>query len=254
MVAAPAQWLIQLIAYLPDAVRPGVFVALVVAILWLVFVRRGIGDAWRGLCRGSARLVDLVISVALLPEFLMTTARRRRGRPPGRLALLLAGPSEFILDRAASLYARNQREKRSSGKLPWKLCLLLVAASTGAWLVMDNSSPGDPTRRQIAQVYEYWRNVEAWADVNPARRAAPGEAGILEVDRVHRVGYSIRVVVSCPGVDSCAGVMIARNRYGTQVSSAPVAIDANSSATARLGLGSVSPGFLRGLHVIAKQR
>jgi hypothetical protein len=62
---------------------------------------RGVGDAWRGLCRGSARLVDLVISVALLPESLMTTARRGRGRPHGRLAPPEATPASALTGRSA---------------------------------------------------------------------------------------------------------------------------------------------------------
>lgn len=253
MITAPVQWILQGIAYLPDALRPGVFFALLIAIVWLLFIRRGIPDLLRAICRASARLVDFVASAAVLPDYVVTSARRRRGGQPGRVALLMAGPACSVFDAAAALYERNEPKAKTTKKLPWKLCLLILGAPAAAWLIMDNASPGDASRHQLAQVYEYWRSIEAWANVNPTRRAGPGEMGIFAVGQVHRAGLVIHVTLSCPGDESCAGVIIARNTYGTQLSSKPLAIDAGATATTALILATASVGHLRGIHIAVKQ-
>jgi hypothetical protein len=255
MVEAPAQWLIRAIAYLPDALRPGVFLALLVAVFWFVVVRKGVAELWRGTWRGVAWLIDVTVRLALLPEYAITTARRRRGDAPGRLALLMAGPSETVLDGAVSLHERHERRtERSKKRPPWKLCAFVVITVAAAWVTMDSLAAGEPAKRQLAQVYERWRDVEAWADVRPGQRAAAGERGVFKVGRPRRDGLTARVTARCPGEASCAGVIIARNRYGVELASMPLAVDARAAKTVKLILARGAPGSVRGLHVVVDQR
>jgi hypothetical protein len=170
----PAQWLVRVVANLPDALRPGVFLAVIIVLLWFLFVRRGLGALWQALCRGAANVVTVVVGLALLPEYATTTARRRRGQPPGRVALVIARPSEMFLDGAASLHERHQEKKKRSSKPPWKLSLLVVVAAAAAWLTMDSLPARDPAKRDLARIYQHWRDIEVWADVDREHRAAPG--------------------------------------------------------------------------------
>lgn len=255
MVQEPVRWLIREIAYLPDAVRPGVFLALLIAAFWFAFLRRGAAESWRVACRGVARLIDVTVSLALLPEYAITTARRRRGDGPGRLALLMAGPSEVVLNSAVSLYERHERKVEPSRKRPpWKLCALVVIAVAIAWVMMNDLEAGEPAKRDFARAFERWRDVEDWADVHPRHRAAAGEMGVFKLGRLHRAGLTIRVRTRCPGEASCAGMVIARNTYGVEMASMPLAVDAGAAKTVKLTIAAASGGSVRGLHVVVVQR
>ena len=256
MVEAPVQWLIRTIAYLPDALRPGVFLAVLIVVFWFVLVREGISELWRSACRSVAWITDVVVSLALLPEYAITTARRRRGDTPGRLALLMAGPSEVLLNGAVSLYERHEhKSERSKKRPPWTVCVLVVIVVAGAWVTMDDLAAGEPTKRQLSGLYERWRDIEAWADVDPRHRAAAGEMGAFKVGRPLSTGRTIRVKVRCPGEAACAGMVIARKMYGIELASEPVALDAGVATTIKL---KVPPSALhrsvRGLHVVVDQR
>ncbi len=100
---APFSWLVQAVAWLPEALRPGVFIAVVVLIVWFVFVRRGLPDLWRAGCRGLAYLIDASVGIVLRLEYTTTTARRRRGKAPPQWAFALAGMTDAIQDGAAQL-------------------------------------------------------------------------------------------------------------------------------------------------------
>jgi hypothetical protein len=173
-MTAPAQWLVRAVANLPDALRPGVFLALIIVLLWFLFVRRGLGALWQALCRGAANAVTVLVGLVLLPEYAMTTARRRRGEAPGRIALVMARPSEMILDGAASLHERHQEKKKRSSKPPWKLSLFVIVAAAAAWITMDSLPAREPAKRDLARIYQHWRDVEVWADVDREHRAASG--------------------------------------------------------------------------------
>ena len=248
------RWLIREIAYVPDALRPGVFLALLIAAFWFAFLRRGAAESWRVACRGVARLIDVTVSLALLPEYAITTARRRRGDGPGRLALLIAGPSEVVLNSAASLYERHESKTQPSRKRPpWRLCAFVVIAVALAWVTMDNVATGEPAKRQLARAYEHWRAVQAWADVYPGRRAGAGDMGVFKIGRPRRDGSTIRVRVGCPGEASCAGMVIARNAYGIELASMAFAVDAGAGTTMKLKPASLDRSVC-GLHFVVDQR
>jgi hypothetical protein len=226
-LTAPLEWIVQAIAWLPEALRPGVFLALVVLILWFVLVRHAVPDLWHAVCRGLARLVDLCVGLVLLPEYAITTARRRRGEPPAQWAFALGGIADVLLDGAAWLYERNERavqperpqqEEAEEGsppataaarkRVPWKTCTAIVLVCAGAWVTMDEASPKDIAKYRLAQAFDPWRDVEAWAHVDDGRGTPP------HVVAARRRGTVMHVRLSCAGGDPCRGWILLKSRAG----------------------------------------
>jgi hypothetical protein len=240
MLTAPAEWLVEVVARLPPALRPGVFLALVVLIVWFVFVRRGLPDLWHALWRGGARLVDALVAGPLLLEYAVTSSRRRRGEPPPQWALALGGVTDVVLDGAASVYERHERSRsvrsgdeaatsdggddaaadapqpaparRPSARPPvarastvWIACALIVGISTTAWIVMDGLPDTSIAKYRLTQAFDPWRDVEAWAGVDSGRREPPA------LVRVHRHRAAMGVRVAC-GADLCRGWILLRSR------------------------------------------
>ncbi|HEX4345474.1 MAG TPA: hypothetical protein VHZ31_07935 [Solirubrobacteraceae bacterium] len=80
----------------------------------------------------------------------------------------------MLLDGAASLHSKHQEKKRRSSTPPWKLCLLVIVAAAAAWITMDNLPTRDPAKGDLARIYQHWRDIEAWANVDREHRAASG--------------------------------------------------------------------------------
>lgn len=254
MLFAPAQWLVQLVSLLPAALRPGLSIAAVVAIVWFVFAQRGIPSLWHAMCRGAARAITFIIGLVLFPEYLLTTARRARGQSPGQLTLAASEIAEHVLDGAAATYKRNEREKMVWKRFPWAWCVLSIAVCAGGWIFMDQAAPGDETRHQLAQVFEYWRSVEEWADVDPSRRAAPGDPqGVPLIRGISRHGLELSIRVHCPAQEACAGTLSARARSGAVLASQFIGLEPRATSFERLRLPRGSRHVLRGMHVIVEK-
>lgn len=240
MLLAPVQWLVQAVALLPAALRPGVFVAVVLAIVWFVGVQRGLPRLWRLLCRALARVVNSLVELALFGEYLVTSARRGRGGSPGQLTLLAGEIAERIADGAVQVHERNAPKERVAGKrFPWLVTLLLIAGFAIAWLVMDLSPPTEEVRQQLAAAFEYWREVEVWAGVNPARRAAPGlpvRDPMVAVQRVHRHGRELSVLVRCLSNEACYDEVDAESPSGQVLASVSIDVRAHAAMLVRLSL------------------
>jgi hypothetical protein len=273
---APAQWLIQLTALLPVVLRPGVFLALLTALVWFVFVYRGLPSLWRRTCRGAAIAVDLTVGVVLLPEYLLTTARRMRGEQPGSIALVVSPLAEHVLNAASAVYQRNlpkQQAEEPPGetsddsakatskqalkappkkRFPWVWCGLIIAVCSGGWIAMDQMSQADEAKRTFADAFEYWREVEAWAEVDQSRRAAPGDP-VAPVVRVSYHRWLARMSVHCPGENVCAGVVNIRARSGAVLVSKPVELPAGGNEVTAVVLPHRSARALRHLHVEVAQ-
>lgn len=131
------QWLDQPLESLSDALLFGIFLAALLAIAWFVFVQRGMPHVWRGGCRTTACMVDFIVGMLLLPEYVLTTRRRRRGQPPGPGTLLAGEIADRVLDGAASMYERHPRQTMAWKKFPWKVCSLIVAGCAAAWLAWE---------------------------------------------------------------------------------------------------------------------
>ncbi len=220
---------VQAVSWLPEALRPGAFVALVILLLWLIFIRRGFSEAWRATCRGTARAIDVGLGVVLRIEYTITTARRRRGAAPPRWAFALTGIAGTVEDGAARLYQRNlgraqdgasggsaEDEKGKSAKapdkktgakaappqrrpsVPWRLCAAIVVISTAAWITMTQLSEASTVRYRISQAFDPWRDVEEWAGVSSDRDIQP------VLVRFRRHPGLVNVRLACPS-STCHG-------------------------------------------------
>jgi hypothetical protein len=251
---APAKWFVQLIALLPVALRPGVFLAVILAILWFVLVRRGLPALWRRAWRGVAVCLDLIVGVSLFPEYVLTSARRSRGQPPGQAARATAPIADRALDAAAALYEANVPKKPatdqpSKKKFPWLWCALIVAVCAGAYIAMEQTSRADEARHTLAEVFDYWRDVEDWGEVDPSRRAATGDPAQPSLTSVSYHRRVVHVALRCVDSNPCVGTVDIRTRAGTTVSRQSIEVPAASSRVATLKLPHRPAASLRHLHV-----
>jgi hypothetical protein len=249
-------WLVQAVSWLPEALRPGVFVVIVILLLWFVLIRRGLPEAWRATCRVAARAIDLSIGAVLRIEYLITSARRRRGEGPPRWAFALAGVSETLEDCAARLYHGNRArakedaanhpakgekvEAKTTGRPrkpppPGRLCTAIIVISTAAWIAMSQLSPTSIPRYRISQAFDPWRDVEEWAGAASDRETQP----ILVRTRRHPGLVNTRLV--CKSVTGCRGWALLKGKNGALV--------AVHYVTMREGEGSILVQF----HLTAKQ-
>src|SRR5688500_9699070 len=98
MALPPVDLLVQALSRLPDAVRPGLFLAAILIAVWFVLWQGGIAVAWHGSCRAVARVLDTLVGVALIPDYLITSARRREGAGPGPRTLAVGHVAENVLE------------------------------------------------------------------------------------------------------------------------------------------------------------
>lgn len=238
MLLAPVKFLVNLVTLLPDALRPGVFLALLTMIVWFVAVQRGLPDLWHAVCRGAAWVMNVVVGLVLLPDYLTTSARHRRGQGPAEAVLAIGGVAERIVDSADALYARHEREPICWKRRPWIPCLAIVLVCAVPWVVMERLPASSEARQQLAQAFDRWRDVEAWAGVDPSRRAAPGVSWARRplVVRVSQRGRILSVRLRCPDDERCAGRIILRTATGKRLHSRLVSVRARSARTAHLHL------------------
>jgi hypothetical protein len=216
-------WLVQAVSWLPEALRPGVFVVIIIVLLWFVLIRRGLPEAWRATCRVAARAIDLSVGAVLRIEYVITSARRRRGESPPRWAFALAGVSETLEDCAARLYhgsrpranedaadhpANGEKvEAKTPARarkppIPWRLCTAILVITAGAWIAMNQLSPTSIPRYRISQAFDPWRDVEEWAGAPSDRETQP----ILVRTRRHRALINTRLV--CRSANGCRGWLL----------------------------------------------
>ena len=210
MLLSPFKALVRLVCVLPVLLRPGVFIAIAFTLLWLVFVKPRVPALYHAGCRSVARVVDVLVGLVLLPEYALTTSRRRRGHSPAAPTLVVGHIADPILSGAHGVFERHEGTRLSLNVVPWKLVGLIVAVCAGAWIVMDKVTPTSPTRHYLTVAFQYWRDVEAWGDVNPARRAASGgwypPPPIVRGTRRHPDG--MHVALNCLASQTCNGTVV----------------------------------------------
>jgi hypothetical protein len=245
MLAEPGRWLIQGIAWLPVALRPGVFLAVVALAVWLVAVQRALPSLGHRVCRGAALAVGGLVGLAILPEYKITTARHRHGQAPGALAQRLSPVADGVLETARSFYWHHERAPMRWRRPPWKTLAASIAVCGVAWVVMDQAPAASPVKQQLAQVFDVWRHVEAWADVAPQRRAAPGEPPLASVSSERRRGKMLRVTVRCPTDGTCHGWLTVETRSGRSLRSREITVAAGAVRRFHMHLPKRSPRSLR---------
>jgi hypothetical protein len=202
-----------------------VCVVVIVLLLWFVFVRRGLPEAWRVARRGAARVIDLGVGAVLRVEYTITSARRRGGKVPSRWAFALAGVWETLEDCAARMYqggrqgAEHDPEKQGSPasnaaasrprkpSIPWRLCIAIVVFFTAVWITMNHLSPTSVARYRISQAFDPWRDVEEWAGVSSDRDTQPI---LVRVRR--RRPLLVNAKLDCESAEGCHGWVLLKGR------------------------------------------
>jgi hypothetical protein len=238
MLLAPAHWPVQLVAWLPDVVRPAVFIGLILLLVWFVFVQRGLPNLWHAVCRGTARVIDVVIGLLLLPEYLLTTSRQKQAQEPAQAAVAIGEVAERVLDEAGGLYQRHSRDPIEWKRFPWLPFGIVIAVATIPWVVMELAPPTSPVTQELSKAYDVWRDVEGWADVDPDRRAEPGvtwppRPQVLG-NRQH--GRTVGVTLHCRTAQPCKGRLIIRNGKGVRLDSRLVAVGPGRTAAVHMKL------------------
>src|SRR4051812_38753600 len=128
---------------------------------------------WRGTVRGLARMIDGIVGVVLWLEFTVTAARRRRGKPAARWALVLGDATDAMVDHAASLHELHEHKPVAWKRPPWRRCVAIVLLCTGAWVTREHLSVSSIAKYRLALAFAPWRDLEAWADADAGRVTSP---------------------------------------------------------------------------------
>jgi len=160
ILRVPASWLLSLANHFPAAVQPGVYVALIILLLWIVV--RALRPLWNALIRLLCLTVDFGVGLLLLPEFVWTRVQRARGGWAGPLALASGRVAESVLDVAADVYERHPFQR--IGKRPplVLIALLLIVSGVDYWLL--HKSPPSTASRYAADTWRYWVQFRNWTD------------------------------------------------------------------------------------------
>jgi hypothetical protein len=166
VVEAVVGQLVRLSAWLPTALRPGSVGAVLLAASWLAIGRHGYLATWHGTWRAVAVGVDRVVGVAVLPQHLLVTRRRRRGAGSAIRATtrsgILARAAERALDAATEMHRRHDRGSVLK-PFPLRSCALLVMLPVlGAFVAA--AVPGSPIGELVSGWFDDWEAVERWAE------------------------------------------------------------------------------------------
>ena len=245
VLAEPAKALVRAVAWLPDAIRPGMFLVAVAALVWLVFVQRALPSLWHATCRAVAVSADVIVGLAVFPEYVITSSRQRHGKPPGPLTRRASPFAEGMLAGARSLYRAHDRTRLTWRRPPWKTFAAIFVICGVAWVVMDRAPESSDLKHRLAGVFDVWRETEAWAGVDASRRAAPGEPSIPQIQARKRRGGLLHVVVRCDVAGPCHGLLVAETPSGRELASREIALTAGEERQFRLRLPTRAPKRVR---------
>lgn len=252
MLVAPVQWIVQALSLLPPALRPGVFLAILLVIVWLLFVQRIAPQLWHLACRIVARLLNTMVALLLFCEYTLTRARRRRGGQPKDFTFIFGDTVENLAGWAVAFHGRHQASKIVWKRFPWKQCVLVIAVFAGLWVVMDKIPATDAAKRQLAEGFEVWRKVETWAHVDLARRAAPGVPVVdaeVQVRRLRHRGRDLPVRIRCLSTEGCRDEVVAELASGSVLLAVPVALTAGQTMLVQMRMPPDAPRRLRNVLV-----
>jgi hypothetical protein len=153
-----ASWLFGITSHFPVDVRPGVYIGLIVLLIWaIVRARRPIYNALlRFICVG----VDFVVGLLLLPEFAFTRVQRANGDTPGPVILASSRVAEKVLDGAAGVYESHPFVRIKKRPPIFLIVLLLVASGVDYWLL--HKSPPNSATKFAHEVWKYWVQFGGW--------------------------------------------------------------------------------------------
>jgi hypothetical protein len=183
VLSEPISWLVRSVSWLPAGLRPGAFALALIVIVWTIGTRYG--ALWAAGCRSLALIADAVVGWILLPEYVVTSMRRHRGRSPGPTTLVIGDVFERALDGAAVLYERHARVPtprqagsarsgagKGAARFPWRLALGVVLVPLAAWIAIEQA-PESAVADWAARGWAYWEDLEEWAGVESVEGQPP---------------------------------------------------------------------------------
>jgi hypothetical protein len=160
VVRGLAAWLLGIVRHFPVAAQPGLYLVLLVLIIWAVVrARRPIYNA---LLRLSCLSVDAAVGLLLLPEFAFTRVQRANGEAPGPVILASSRVAEKVLDSAAGAYEAHPFvgiKKRP----PIFLIVLLIAASIVDYYLLHKAPPNSASKF-ARNVWNSWVQFGKWTE------------------------------------------------------------------------------------------
>ncbi len=183
LVWSPLEPLLDGLSFLPVWVRPWALAVIALALVWFLFFRSGSRLLAVWLLRVVFMVVLAVLIVPLAFEYVSTRRRRLKSREPSHL---WTGVSEVAERFCFSLSGADKRltgVKYSARKWPKKSFAVLCAAGIGSW-VLFSAAPALAVPSAVGgQAYGLWRQVEAWAHVDPERMTdlTPDPVPVLQV-------------------------------------------------------------------------
>jgi hypothetical protein len=156
-----ARWIVGIVMRFPVAVRPGLFIALLVLLAW-VLVRRGRWILWLGV-RAACLMTDVSIGIALLAEFHWTRHRRQQGKAAAELAVTAGKAAERVLDFACNAY---ELPKAVAARGHWRSPIIwgvLFCAASVLLFELGTRPPPNVSAPLAAHVWRYWIEIKGWA-------------------------------------------------------------------------------------------
>jgi hypothetical protein len=217
--------------------------AAIVLAVWFV-AQGGLKAAWLLACRNVANVVHFVVVGLLWLEYRTTSARRRAGKEPARVAVAAAALADRLRSAATTLHDQHPRREVRWVRWPLAVCAGLVIASTVGWQVMTRANPTSDVTYGLSRAFEAWRAVEAWADVPDDRRAARGPAlrpPAPAVASVRRRRTRLQVRLTCGQLDACAGTVLVTTGGGRRLRTRRVRVARGEIASLTLWFGQRPP-------------
>ena len=158
LLRALASWLLGIVGHFPVAERPGVYIGLLILLIWAVV--RASRPTYNVLLRLACLSVDFVVGLLLLPEFAFTRVQRANGDAPGSVILASSRVAEKVLDAAADVYAAHPVVRIKKRPPIFLIVLLLVASVADYWLL--HKAPPNSATKIAHNIWKYWVQFEKW--------------------------------------------------------------------------------------------
>jgi hypothetical protein len=160
ILRVPALWLLGIARLFPTNVQPGVYLVLVILVIWAL--TRARKSMWNGLCRLLAWVVDLVVGLLLLLEFALTRTLRASGSAPSPVVLAGGQAAEKVLDTAADVYAAHPLVRVTKRPPLVLMVILLFASGFDYWAIHLATHNGGTVFAH--DVWRTWAQFTTWVD------------------------------------------------------------------------------------------
>lgn len=164
LIQVPTRWLLEVVMKFPLAVRPGLFIALVILVCWILLRRRR--SVWGRSLRIACVAIDLSIGLVLLAEYHWTQHRRHQGKRAAELAIACGSVAERMLDGLAGRYGRPAPSATvGHWRTPLIWGVLICALSVLLYRLQLHTPPNEPALL-AAHVWQYWSSLSNWAGMS----------------------------------------------------------------------------------------